>query len=334
MRCLSKWLFGMTLLSVAGAWTACAEVTNEIERMRVDGVAAYVNEHVVTLSDVMVLIEPVRRQLTAKYKGAALQARLREAFDTTLQTLVDRFLVLDAYEVQGGRIPDWVIDQRSDDMIEELFKGDRAALMGALAQEQMTFDEWRATIERQMIVQSMRNANVDQYVQITPGRVRRYYDTHPDEFQQPARMHLRMVVLTPEKVADHTQRKQRADELVRQAREGADFGRLATQFSGGSHAEAGGDWGWIDPARELRSELARVAEATATGQVSEPVKIADSFYIIKVEGRREAAAAPFDDVYTQIERSLRQKEIQSAYKIWLARLKRDAFVKIIPPESL
>ena len=64
------------------------------------------------------------------------------------------------------------------------------------------------------------------------------------------------------------------------------------------------------------------------------VKIADSFYIIKVAGRREAAAAPFAAVYTRIERSLRQKEIQSAYKIWLARLKRDAFVKIIPPESL
>ena len=304
------------------------------ERMRVDGVAAYVNEHVITLSDVLVLIDPVRRQLTMKYEGEALQTRLREAFDSTLETLVERFLVLDAYETQGGRIPDWVVEQRADEMVKEMFKGDRSVLMRALANEQMTYDEWRETIERQLIVQSMRSANVDQYVQIAPGRVRAYYDTHGDEFHQAARMRVRMIVLTPEKVADQAKRKRDADDLVQRIRAGGDFGGLATQFSGGSHAAEGGDWGWIDPARELRSELARVAAETETGQVSDPVKIVDSFYIVKVEGRRDAAAAPFEEVYSQIERGLRQKEIQSGYTIWIARLKSDAFIKIVPPESI
>jgi parvulin-like peptidyl-prolyl isomerase len=302
--------------------------------MRVDGVAAYVNEHVITLSDVMILIEPVRRQLAATYEGEALQKQLREAYDTALNTLVERFLVLDAYKKQGGKIPDWAVDQRAEEMIDEMFKGDREALMRALADEKMTYDEWRETIERQMIVQSMRGANVDQNVQITPGQVRAYYDRHAEEFHQPPHMHARMIVLTPDKVADPLQRKKRAGELAQRAREGADFGSLATQFSGGTHAEEGGDWGWIEPDREWRAELARVAEATETGQVSDPVMIADSFYIIKVEGRREAATAPFEDVYAQIERNLRQKEIQSGYAIWMARLKRDAFVKLIAPETI
>jgi parvulin-like peptidyl-prolyl isomerase len=308
--------------------------TNEVERMRVDGVAAYVNEHVITLSEVMVLIEPVRRQLMQTYRGEALQKRLREAFDNALNTLVDRFLVLDAYEKQGGRLPDWVVDNRADEMIEDLFGGDREALMRALQLEKMTYEEWRKNLERQMIVQSMRGANVDQYVQITPGRVRAYYESHADEFRQAAQMHVRMLVLTPEQVSGHVERKQRAEELVRRARSDEDFGSLATQFSGGSHAGDGGDWGWIDPARELRSELAQLADATATGQVSDAVKIAENFYILKVEGRREAAAAPLGDVYTEIERSLRQKAIQSGYAIWVARLKVDAFVKLVPPDSI
>jgi hypothetical protein len=308
--------------------------TNEIERMRVDGVAAYVNEHIITLSDVMIVIEPVRRQLMQKYRGEALQERLDAAFDNALNTLVDRFLVLDAYEKQGGRLPEWAVDQRAEEMIDDMFGGDREALMRALQAEKMTYEEWRETIERQMIVQSMRSANVDQYVQITPGRVRAYYESHADEFRQAAQVHVRMMVLTPELVADHVERKDRADELVKRARGGEDFGNLATQFSGGSHAEEGGDWGWIDPALELRSELAQLVESTETGRVSDAVKITDSFYIIKVEGRREATVAPLSEVYTRIERELRQKEIQSGYAIWIARLKEDAFVKILPPESI
>ncbi|NQU41002.1 MAG: peptidyl-prolyl cis-trans isomerase [Lentisphaerae bacterium] len=325
------------LLSCLALSLVAAAVRGEeepLKRMRVDGVAAYVNKHVITLSDVLVLIEPVRQQLGATYTGAALQERLRTAFDSTLATLIDRFLVLDAYEKQGGRLPDWAIEQRVEEMIKELFNGDRAALMQALSKEQMTYDEWRDTIKRQMVVQSMRQANVDQYVKIAPGRVRAYYDGHADEFQLPAHMHVRMLVVTAEKVPDHEQRKRQAEELVQRGRDGADFAALATQFSGGSHAAEGGDWGWIDPTHELRSELARVAEATETGQVSDPVKIADALYIIKVEGRREADVAPFDDVYSQIERALRQKEIQSSYAIWLARLKGDAFVKIVPTESI
>ncbi|MDP6491493.1 MAG: peptidyl-prolyl cis-trans isomerase [Kiritimatiellia bacterium] len=327
-------IFLVTMVLLTTATVGGSTQTNEVERMRVDGVAAYVNEHVITLSEVTVLIEPVRRQLAQTYRGEALQERLREAFDNALNTVVDRYLVLDAYEKQGGRLPDWAVDNRADEMIEDLFGGDREALMRALKLEKMTYEEWRETLERQMIVQSMRGANVDQYVQITPGRVRAYYEGHVDEFQQPAQVHVRMLVLTPEQVSGHVERKQRAEELVRRTRGGEDFGSLATQFSGGSHAADGGDWGWIDPARELRSELARLAEATATGQVSEAVKIAENFYILKAEGRREAAVASLGDVYSQIERSLRQKAIQSGYAIWVARLKEDAFVKIIPPESI
>ncbi len=330
----SKLLAGTTALLLLLCVPAQSAETNAVERMRVDGVAAYVNEHVITLSDVMVLIEPVRRQLMQKYRGEALQERLDEAFDRALSTLVDRFLVLDAYEKQGGRLPDWVVDQRAEEMIDDMFDGDREVLMRALQAEKMTYEEWRETIERQMIVQSMRSANVDQYVQITPGRVRSYYEGHADEFRQPAQVHVRMIVLTPEQVAEHQDRKDRADELIKRARGGEDFGNLATQFSGGSQAKAGGDWGWIDPALELRGELAQLVESTETGRVSDAIQIADNLYIIKVEGRREATIAPLNEVYTQIERDLRQKEIQSGYAIWVARLREDAFVKIVSPDSI
>jgi len=308
--------------------------TNAIEKMRVDGIAAYVNEHVITLSDVMVLVEPARRQLMRKYRDEALQERLADAFDSALNTLVERFLVLDAYEKQGGHMPDWAVDQRAEEVIDDMFGGDREELMRALKLEKMTYEEWQETIKRQMITQSMRSANVDQYVQIAPGRVRAYYESHADKFRQQAQAHVLTIVLTPKQVAKHLERKQRAEDLVKRAREGEDFGNMATQFSGGPHAEEGGDRGWIAPELELRSELAQVVKATETGHVSDAVQIADDFYIIKVAGRREATVSPLSEVYSEIERELRRKEIKSGYAIWVARLKKDAFVKLVPPDSI
>lgn len=301
--------------------------TNDVDRMHVDGVAAYVNAHVITLADVMVLIEPVRRQLIRKYRGEALQERLGAAFDNALNTLVERFLVLDAYKEQGGRLPEWTVDQRAEEMIDEMFGGDRDALMRALQLEKMTYEEWRETLEQQMIVQSMRSANVDQYIEITPRRVRAHYRNNAAQFRRPTRMHVRMIVLTPEQAATAAQRQQRAAELVQRLRDRADFAALAKQVSGGSHADVGGDWGWIDPARELRRELAQLAESTATGQVSDAVRIADNYYIMKIEGRREASMAPLRDVYDDIERVLRQEAIESGYTRWITRLKQDAYVK-------
>ena len=326
-----RWMAVVMVLLAMVAVSSSA--TNSVERMRVDGVAAYVNEHVITLSDVMVLIEPVRRQLIQNYRGEALQERLAEAFDNALESLVERFLVLDAYEEQGGQIPDWVVDQRAEEMIDEMFDGKREALLRALQAEKMTYEEWRETIERQMIVQSMRSANVDQYIEIPPGRVRAFYERNAERFQTPAQVHVRMIVLTPEQEAQVAERKQRAEQLVERLRKGGDFGVLARQFSGGSHAEDGGDWGWIDPARELRSELAQRVQATATGQVSDPVRIADNYYIVNVNGRREAAVAPLSEVYSDIERELRQEAIEAGYKRWIDRLKQNAYVKYEQPNS-
>ena len=318
---------------VAAAWLTGlalqAAETNAPERVRVDGIAAYVNEHVITMADVMVLVEPVRRQLLATYTGEAYRERLQEAYDNTLGSLIDRFLVLDAYEAQQGRIPEWVVNQRAEEMIEDMFKGDRDALMAALAREQMTYEEWYENIRKHIIMQSMRNASVDQHIHISPGTVRTYYDGHGDEFQEPAKVRVSMIVVTEEQAADVRQRRAMAADVVKQLREGDSFAVLARRLSGGSHAEDGGDWGWIEPARDLRSELAQQIAALETGQLADPIRIGDDYYIIRVAGRREAATASFDSVQAEIERKLRREESRRSYDAWIARLKADAFVKIM-----
>jgi parvulin-like peptidyl-prolyl isomerase len=73
-----------------------------------------------------------------------------------------------------------------------------------------------------------------------------------------------------------------ATELKKQIDGGADFAKLAKEFSDGSEADDGGDLGWI--ARyEKNLDLENAIFNTAVGKVSDPLKIdGDGVYLVKV----------------------------------------------------
>ena len=81
------------------------------EAIALDGVAAYVNERVITVSDVLGVIQPVQRQLMGRYRGDELKQRLQEAYSEGLQSLIERNLILDAAVKENLQLPDWVVER-------------------------------------------------------------------------------------------------------------------------------------------------------------------------------------------------------------------------------
>jgi peptidyl-prolyl cis-trans isomerase SurA len=315
------------MAALFAALALCADAA-ETTSVRVDGVAAYVNKNTITIADVMAAIEPVRRQLIATCKGDELKAKLRTAFDDGRQSLIEKRLILDAYAKQEARVPEWAIDQRVEELITDMFKGDRSNLMAELAKEQLTYEEWRNEVRDHMVVASMRAANVEQNVKVAPGAVRAYYEAHLSDYQTPAKVKLRMIVIKKGDTAGQDEAKRRlAVDLRDQARKGADFGALAKRSSEGSHAEEGGDWGWVQPEKDLRAELARAIQPLKPGETSDVVEISGDFYILKIESRAPSAVAPFEQVQPQVERQLRQQEGERLYHAWIQRLKANAYVQ-------
>jgi peptidyl-prolyl cis-trans isomerase SurA len=219
------------------------------------------------------------------------------------------------------------VDQRVEEIVEDMFGGDRNALLEALARDRLTYEAWRETMRDQLVVGSMRSANVDQLVHVAPGAVRAHYEAHPDDYQRPAKVKLRMVVLGKPSAGEVARVRQEAEALCRRAREGEDMAVLARAHSEGTHARDGGDWGWIEPAQALRRELARAIAALATGAVSDVIETPEQFYILKVEARREASVAPFEDVQPEIERRMRREENERRMRVWLDRLRDRAYVQ-------
>jgi hypothetical protein len=301
------------------------------EPILIDGVAAYVNAHVITISEVLAAMDPVRRRLIAEFSGRELREQLSKAYGDSVNSAVNRKLIIDLYEKGEARLPEWLVDRRAETFIRETFGGDRTKLMKVLADEMITYDDWRQQMEEQLIVASMRGTSVDSQASVSPEEVRRYYDEHAEMFTSPLRIHLGMIMLVKDEAATAEENKSRATKVRERLISGEDFAAVARDASAGTKAKSGGDWGWISPDK-LRPELAEALVSLAAGEVSELVETEGEFYILRVAEMRETTRTVFSEVQPEIERKLRRARAATIYQAWVGRLRRSAYIDIIDLE--
>ena len=63
--------------------------------------------------------------------------------------------------------------------------------------------------------------------------------------------------------------------------------------------------------------------------MSPVINIENTYYILKVEARKNATIKPITDVRDEIEKNLIQQERMKAQQRWLETLRRKAYIKIL-----
>jgi parvulin-like peptidyl-prolyl isomerase len=295
----------------------------------VDGYAALVNNRVITVGEILAMIQPIRAQLAETYDGRELETKMEQAYQEGLDALIERALILEEFTAMGGNLPDRAVDDQINVMINERFKNDRAAFLEALAEDRMTIDDWREETRNRLIVNLLRRREITDRVIISPRAIRELYESRMAQYQIPEQIQLRMIVLHKGASSnDQAVKRKEAKNIREKLLAGSDFAELAKSSSEGYKAADGGDQGWMDP-KKLRQELADVIAKLAPGRISEVVETEGDYYILKVEAKKNASIIPLDDVRGQIERELRKGEEERMYKAWIERLKRKFFVKIL-----
>jgi len=297
-----------------------------LHAVMVDGVLAVINDTAITRQQVEAFIAPAIDALRREYAGqpeAAFQQKLTGALNDGLEQLVERQLILHAFDTEGYRLPDSVVDQLVQDRIRERFS-DRVTLMKTLQAQGETFEAFRKDVRDQYIVSALRSKNISQEIIISPYKVENYYHAHQDDFKIEDEIKLRMIVLN-KTAGDDTNTVSLAREIRAQIQAGAAFAEMASVYSQDAQRSQGGDKGWIERS-VLRQELADAAFALKPGQVSDVIETPDTCYLMLVEQTRPAHVKPLNEVRDAIEKSLRAQEQARLEKQWIDKLKAKTFI--------
>lgn len=293
----------------------------------VDGYAATVNDRVIAVGDVLTAMEPVRQQLQIMFEGEELDRRLNEAFQTTLQSLIERALIVEEFKAQGGSVPDRVVDDYLNQVISERFTN-RVMLLKMLQEQRMTWEDWRNDMRDRLIVSQMRQREVSSRVVVPPQQEREAYERNIERYRTPEEVWIRLIGLQKGANAEEREiKKAEADRLRERILAGEDFAAVARAESEGPKASDGGDQGWHKPG-DFSEPIQRVLETLETGQISPVIETEEMFFIVKLEGRKNRAQIPFEEVRDQIREELRKQEEERLYRIWIEQLRKRHHVQV------
>ncbi len=301
----------------------------------IDGIAAIVNNDVVTISQVRDLIGARERSLREIYSGAELENKLKEMRLSAIKDLIDRQLILQEFkkmQEKGAAIPDYIVDDRIQAIIRQEFGGDRSAFVRTLQAQGYTLTQFKAIEREKIVIQAMRQQKVDNDFVISPTQIQAYYEKNKQAYATPEQVKLRMIVIregSSGDVPDIGSKKELAEEIRDKVAKGAEFDRMAEMYSEDETTQQiGGDWGWIER-NTLNEKLTNVAFSLRPGEVSPVIGIDKTYYIIMVEAKRNATIKPIGDVRDEIEKNLIQQERTKAQERWLDTLRQKAYIKIL-----
>jgi peptidyl-prolyl cis-trans isomerase SurA len=308
-------------LAAAPAWAKDLPAAGVL----LDSYAALVNGKVITIGEVLSALQPIQEELMARYEGDKLQQKLVEEFDSVRDALVDSELILLDFAMQGGALPDRAIEDHVNTVVHERFGNDRTAFLRALADQRLTVAEWRKQMKEQLTVQMMRQKEVSAKILIAPLDLQRVYDAKKQtDYSVPESVRLRTLSLDPGDTATETEAaRSRAAEIRARIQSGeTTFERAATD---GATLH---DDGELLEVASLDEAIRTALVGLAPDDVSAPLEIGDSLYLVQLVERRAAGTRPFEEVAPEIARELRRSEFERLNRAWIDSLRAKYHVQL------
>ncbi|MBI3620717.1 MAG: peptidylprolyl isomerase [Nitrospirae bacterium] len=313
-------------------------VIQKTQPVVIDRIAAVVNQEVITLSEVQ---EAVLQQAMAVAvsrggplpqpgdPGAAAAALTPQALSQQMRRLIERRLQQQAAEQHGITVTEAELQQAIEDIKTRNRFASDDALARALAAEGMTMEAYRRQLRNELLVAKLVSREVRSTVVIAPEEVQQYYDQHADDFSLPERVRLRQIFLAApaDNAEEHESKRAKAQSLLEQLRNGAEFDQLARRFSNGPEAKEGGLLGWFTPG-SLMPQLDRAAFGLQNGQISDLIESPVGWHILKMEEREGHRRQPFESIKDAVHGRLMEQRTRERYEEWFLELRRNAYVDI------
>ena len=265
---------------------ASGAATQTTAGVELDRVVAVVNDDIISGSELDTRLERVRKQLRQSGTAPPPPDALRRQ---VLERLILRRLQLQIARNSGMRVDDESLN-RTILRIAEQNELTLREFRDAVERDGHDFARFREEIRDDILIAEVRRRRVENQINISQRDIDDYISMMESRGTEADRHRYRIghiLIAVPDGASSEEidEARGRAERVLEELRAGADFANMAVTHSDGQKALEGGDLGWR-LASDLPTMLADAVLRLETGDVSEPVRSASGFHLVKLVDRQ------------------------------------------------
>ncbi len=169
-------------------------------------------------------------------------------------------------------------------------------------------------------------------IDVNEAEAKEYYEQNKKQSETPEQVKASHILIKTDRSAsdeDKQKARAKAEDLLKQVKDGGDFAALAKEHSDCPSSSKGGDLGLFKRGQMVKA-FEDAAFALEPGQVSDVVETQFGYHIIKVTEKTQAGSTPFEEAKEKITQMLTQKKQTEFYKGYVEKLKAEADI-VYPP---
>jgi peptidyl-prolyl cis-trans isomerase SurA len=254
----------------------------------IDGTVAIVNDDIILGSEVgeqvQFLLSQIEPELIEESGGIGALT------DSVLNDMIDNRLLLQ----RADELDIAVSKDEVEALVEENMAGFRGNFasegeyLAALAEYGITDKSlvkyYRKNIRDQLTIRQLIDQEIYPKIEVDEEEARDFFESHKSGFDIPTTVDISEIVVAKKPTEKSSAAlRAKAVELKRRGEAGADFGDLAREYSAAANANTGGEFSFKPG--ETYPELEAAAVSLLPGQISEPIRLPDGYWLIELLGR-------------------------------------------------
>jgi peptidyl-prolyl cis-trans isomerase C len=287
-------------------------------------VLAKVNGQEVKKADFDMLVKDMERG-----QGPIPADRRDEVLRGTLDRLITYTVLFQEAKSRNVTATDTEIEDRIKQMQQQF--PNEEAFKKALAERNMTVERLRSDTRDNLVISKMMDAEVSTTPGASDAEAKDFYEKNPDKFKQAEQVRASHILIRADEKADAaTKQKARArvDAILKRAKAGEDFAKLAKENSADGSAAQGGDLNYFGRGQMVPA-FDEAAFGLKPGEISDVVTTQFGFHIIKVTERKEASTVPLDQVADRVKQFLSGQKKQEKADAFIAGLKQKSKIEVL-----
>jgi len=305
--------------------------SNEAVAGKSSDTAVTVNGEVITEAQVNAKLAPILQRAAVRMDPNSIALYANKIRGQVVEGMIMEKLL----DEQAAKAGITVTASDVNDRIGEILAKQGISMdnLGAILKMQgQSMEQFHEQIKKGMTYEKLMDKEVGK-VDVNEADALAYYQENKEDFNTPEEVRASHILIkvspsaTPEEKAAA---KEKAEKLLKEIKDGADFATLAKEYSDDPGSKMkGGDLGYFGRGRMVK-EFEDAAFALQPGQVSGIVETQFGYHIIKVTGRKPAGLTPFADVKDDIIKNLERAKQTQMFRQYVQKLRAEAKV-VYPP---